>query len=284
MGAMLYRMYTPAPPLGDFVHDFWLYDDYVPGHAMDRILPSGTIELVINLRDDEFRIYHPARPERCERFSGALVSGAYGRIFLIDTAEDAAVIGVHFKPGGAFPFLGLPAGELADTHVDLETLWGPPAVELRERLCAAATPGERFRLLAEALVAHLFRPLEHHDAVSTALDAFARMDPGSTVRDIARRVGLSHRRFTQVFAAEVGLTPKLYSRIQRFQRVRALARQFLVPDWAHLAVDCAYFDQSHLIRDFLAFSGLSPTEYLRQEHQLRVQRVHVKRNHVPLAS
>jgi AraC-like DNA-binding protein len=280
---MLHRTYTPVSPLGDFVDDFRLYDDYVPGHLKDRILPSGTIELVINLREDEFRIYHPGRPGRCERFPGALVSGAYGRIFLIDTAEDASVIGVHFRPGGAFPFLGLPAGELADAHVDLETLWGRAAVELRERLCVAATPAERFRLLEEALLARLFRPLIHHDAVSVALDAFGRMDAGSTVQEVARRVGLSHRRFIQIFSAEVGITPKLFCRIQRFQRTIAMVRQIATPDWAQVAGDCGYFDQSHMIRDFLAFSGLSPAAYVRQQHRLRQEDIHEKRNHVPVA-
>lgn len=280
---MLHRTYIPAAPLGDFVHDFWLYDDYVPGHLKDRILPSGTIELVINLREDEFRIYHPGRPERCERFPGALVSGAYGRVFLIDTAEDASVIGVHFRPGGACSFLGLPAGELADTHVNLETLWGRAAVDLRERLCVAATPAQRFRLLEEALLARLVRPLKHHDAVSAALDAFERMEVGSTVHEVVRRVGLSHRRFIQVFSAEVGITPKLFCRIQRFHRTIGLVRQTAAPDWAQVAVDCGYFDQSHMIRDFLAFSSLSPAAYLRQQHRLRQAGIHEKRNHVPVA-
>jgi len=65
----------------------------------------------------------------------------------------------------------LPSGELADVHVNLETLWGRSAVELRERLCGAAASLERFRMLEEALLAHMFRPLEHHYAVPTALDA-----------------------------------------------------------------------------------------------------------------
>ena len=216
-------------------------------------------------------------------FPGRSFRGAYGRIFLIDTAEDASVIGVHFRPGGAFPFLGLPAGELADAHVDLETLWGRAAVELRERLCAAGTPAERFRLLEEALLARLFRPLIHHDAVSVALDAFGRMDAGSTVQEVARRVGLSHRRFIQIFSAEVGITPKLFCRIQRFQRTIAMVRQIATPDWAQVAVDCGYFDQSHMIRDFLAFSGLSPAVYVRQQHRLRQEDIHEKRNHVPVA-
>jgi AraC-like DNA-binding protein len=273
--AMLYRSYRPAPPLSDFVDRFWFCSD-APLHPKERILPSGTIELVINLREDEFRIDDPVHPERCKRFSGAMVSGTYSGFFVIDPAQHASILGVHFKPGGAFPFLGLPAGELADAHVDLETLWGRRAIELRGRLCAAATSAERFRLLEGALAAHPVRPLKHHSAVPTALDAFRQTDEKARVREVARRVGLSQRRFIQVFTAEVGLTPKLFHRVQRFQRVRALVRKTAAPNWAQLAAACGYFDQSHLIHDFRAFSGLSPTDYLRQQSE------QVLPNHVPL--
>src|SRR5215216_5685988 len=202
---MFYRTHTPAPPLRDFIERFWLCSD-APAHRTERILPSGTFELVVNLREDEIRIYDPAQPDRVRRLSGAAVSGTYGSFFLIDTLQHAAILGVHFRPGGAFPFLGLPAGELADAHVDLETLWGAPAVELRERLCAAATPEERFSLMEGALLARLRRPPEHHAAVPVALDAFEQTGADVRVREVAGRVGLSQRRFIQVFAAEVGLT------------------------------------------------------------------------------
>src|SRR6266508_347324 len=63
-------------------------------------------------------------------------SGTHSGPFVIDPRELVSVIGVRFRPGGAFPFLGTPASELADAHVDLEALWGTSAIELRERLCA----------------------------------------------------------------------------------------------------------------------------------------------------
>lgn len=270
---MLYRSYTPAPPLGDFVDRFWLCSD-APPHSRERILPSGTIELVVNLREDEIRIYDPSHPDRCTRMSGAILSGAYSRFFVIDPLQHASILGVHFKPGGAFPFLGAPAGELADTHVDVETLWGRSAAELRERLCSAATPAERFSLMEGALLSRFRHPPKRHGAVPAALDAFGR-SVESRVRDVARRVGLSQRRFIQVFTAEVGLTPKLYSRVQRFQQARALAGKAAAPDWARVAVDCGYYDQSHLIRDFLAFSGLTPADYVRRQSE------DVLPNHVP---
>ncbi|HKD67366.1 MAG TPA: helix-turn-helix domain-containing protein [Candidatus Binataceae bacterium] len=281
---MLYRRYKPPPPLGDFVDDLWFYDDYAQPHLREGILPSATIELVINLRENEFRIYDPARPQRCRRFQGTMVSGAYGSIFVIDTLEDASVIGAHFKPGGAFPFLGSPAGELADLHVDLETLWGrSTAISLRERLCAAPTPEEKFSILERALLSHLFRPLQHHQAVNTALHAFTSSNGIWTVGALTHQIGISQRRFIQVFSDEVGITPKLFCRIQRFQLALSAVQGTGSVNWAGLAADCGYFDQSHLIRDFLEFSGLTPADYLAQQNHFRRREMYIKRNHLPLA-
>jgi AraC-like DNA-binding protein len=281
---MRFSTIKPAGLLSDFVDNFWLYEGYEGEHSNERILPTGTLELVINLRENELRIYEAEQPNRCSRFSGAIVSGAYGKGFLSDTEEEAFIMGIHFKPGGAFPFLGVPAGELADTHVDLELLWGSSAISLRERLCEASTAAERFNLLQESLIRKIFRPMEHHYAVSTALDLFGRQID-ATVRDMARKVGLSQRRFIQVFKEEVGVTPKLFSRVQRFQRARAIIhRQEQAADWAGVAMECGYFDQSHLIREFLEFSSLSPAAYLRQYNLFLLQHLHIKRYHLPLYS
>lgn len=281
---MRFSSCKPNALLSNFVDNFWLYEGYEAEHSNERILPTGTIELVINLRENELRIHDAEQPNRCSRFSGSVVSGAYGKGFISDSEEEAFIIGIHFKPGGAFPFLGVPADELADTHVDLEMLWGASAVRLRERLCEASTAAERFHFLQETLVSHLFRPMEHHYAVSTALEVFRRR-VGVTVRDIARNVGLSERRFIQVFKAEVGATPKLFSRVQRFQRARAMIhRHENVADWAGIAMECGYFDQSHLIRDFQEFSGFSPAAYLRQYNRFLDRHLHIKRYHLPLFS
>lgn len=260
---MFYRSHAPAPPLDEFVEQFWLCSG-TPTHPRARLLPNGTIELVFNLLDDQTLIHEPARPDRCRRHSGAVVSGAYSGVFMSGHEQRASIVGVHFRPGGAFPFLGVPAGELADMHVDLEALWGQPAIELRERLCEAATPAERFSLLEQALLARLVCMKVRHGAIPVALDAFEQAGAGVRVRDVARRVGLSQRRLIQVFAAEVGLTPKLYGRVRRFQRALDLVRGVPAPDWARVAAECGYFDQPHLIRDFRAFAGLTPEEYIRR--------------------
>ncbi|MCI0366165.1 MAG: hypothetical protein L0219_20080 [Phycisphaerales bacterium] len=127
---MIQFFHSPTEPLAGLVQDLWACADAPSrdvGHSRERILPSGTIELVINLCDNELRIYDPAHSEHCRRLSGAVVSGTYRSVFVIDPKQHASIMGVHFKPGGASGLLGVPASELTDTHVDLEALWGASA-------------------------------------------------------------------------------------------------------------------------------------------------------------
>jgi AraC-like DNA-binding protein len=234
----------------------------MPLHRHERVVPSGTLELVVNLAEDEIRIHDAVHPSRVRRYSGAVVSGAFSGFFGIDTREHESILGVHFKPAGAFPFLGIPADELADKHVDLETLWGSSARILRERLCTATTPTDRFRILEDALCDRLRHRVRRHPIVPYALAQLER--PESSVADVAERSNLSHRRFIEVFRAEVGMTPKLFGRVRRFERAAAFVRHAPPTDWAELALSCGYYDQSHMIGDFVAFSGFTPLEFLRQ--------------------
>lgn len=279
---MVFRKYQPAFPLAAFVDYFWIYNGFHSPQLKERIFPTGTFEIVFNLRKDALRIYESSQSGECRRFSGALVSGPYEAGFFTDTTEEAAVIGVHFKPGGAFPFLGISADELADMHLDLGTIWGRTASETRERLCAARSRDQQFRLLENLLLSRLRRPLEHHPAVALALEGFSKDNTRAVVRKLAREAGYSDRRFIDLFRVEVGLKPKLFNRIQRFQRVLAHAHRTIISDWGQVALHCGYFDQSHLIRDFLAFSGVTPADYLRRVDELRKRNLNVKFNHLPL--
>ncbi|MEO8184280.1 MAG: helix-turn-helix domain-containing protein [Deltaproteobacteria bacterium] len=270
---MNYLSHSPGPPLARWVDHLWSLTD-APSHTRESILPSGTLELVINLHENELRIYDPSSVHSPRRLSGAIVSGAYRAPFVIDTREHASIMGVHFKPGGAFPLLGALPGELGNLHLDLETLWSGLATELRERLCEETTPEHRFRRLERTLVARLHCARECHRAVPVALEKLS--ESRATVAEIAACVGLSHRRLIEVFTAEVGMTPKLFARVQRFQRTLATARRSASADWAGLALTHGYSDQSHLIRDFVAFSGFSPETLLRHRDDP------VKENHVAL--
>jgi AraC-like DNA-binding protein len=254
------------------VEVIWLYEGFAQAHSKERKLPDGSMGLVINLHEDSFRIYDRRNPNRCETFRGCLLSGAQSEFIVIDTANQASIMGVHFKAGGGFPFFGMPASELHDVQVNLDALWGTTAGELRERLLEAATPRAKFAILELYLLERMARPLARHPAVAFALKEIGSNSQPRTISQVTEQIGLSPRRFIQVFSEEVGLTPKLFCRIRRFQQVLRSLQQGTLNgrqiDWADIASSCGYFDQAHFIRDFRAFSGLNPTAWLplRGEH------------------
>lgn len=273
----LMRSYTkiPAPPLSEFVDLLWLYEGYRQPHQKERLLPDGSMELVVNLNEDIVRVYHGRDSLQVRTLRGAVLVGAHSEFFVIDTAEQHTVAGVHFRPGGAFPFLDPPASELRNTLVSLDDLWSRLAGRLRERLLEAATPQAKLHVLEETLLARAAERLERHPAVAFALHEFQGLPHTRTIAAVTGQIGLSPKRFIQVFSAEVGLTPKLFCRVRRFQRVLRLIGKRRPVEWAAVAADCGYFDQAHFIRDFRAFSGINPSAYIAQHTE------HL--NHVPMA-
>jgi AraC-like DNA-binding protein len=262
---MRFHHFVPSAPLSRFAELFWLYEGYAPAHARERLLPMGTSELVINLLDDAFDVYSQDG-RLVDRQPGAIISGPYSEFCVLDTSQQQSIIGVHFRPGGAFPFLGMPAAEIQDRQLSLDELWGRAASELRERLLAAPTPDAKFRLLEHALLARVSAPLERHPAIAFALREFTAT-PHRAISAVTDQIGMSARHFNTLFRNEVGLAPKLFSRIRRFHDVVHRVAMKADVDWADVAHDCGYFDQAHFINDFRAFSGLTPTAYLAQRSE-----------------
>ena len=149
----VYRTYSPQPPLAEFVDLFWLYEGFEQTHTRECRLPDGSMELIINLHDDTIPVYNRQNTDQFETFRGSVICGAHSESFIIDTASLASVMGVHFKPGGAFPFFKLPASELHNAHVSLQAVWGAAAGDLREQLLEAETPETRFCIFEQALLA-----------------------------------------------------------------------------------------------------------------------------------
>jgi AraC-like DNA-binding protein len=245
---------------------FWLYEWGSHPQEYSRWLPSGTAQIVIDLSGDGLPIPELSTTDSPQTLARALFNGADTRYFFEENHHPMYRIGVDFKPGGAYPFFGPPASQLRDVHLPLETLWGIRALDhLRERLMRAQTPQERFAVLEEELLGQLAHPLEHHPAVTLALRAFSKVPRGPAIARLAEQTAFSHRQFVSLFREEVGLAPKEFARVQRFSRVVQCTRKRQAIDWSRLAIEYGYYDQAHLIKEFHAFAGLVPSEYLRDQ-------------------
>jgi AraC-like DNA-binding protein len=252
---VIFRHRKPEGVLSEFIRLFWYWSGHPRPFVHERILPMGTVELVIRMESP--------------RTSDSGIAGPRSSPLIIERHATHQLLGIHFKPGGAFPFLGFPFGEIHNTWITLADLWGERrARRLLDLLNAAKTIDLKFQLLERWLLWIADQPLKHHAAISFALEEFDS-DPGlRSSAVVAEKVSLSQRRFIDIFRNEVGMTPKLFCRVQRFQEIIQRLQHRDAVDWVDLALSCGYTDQSHFIHEFREFSGLRPSEYLglRTEH------------------
>lgn len=253
---------VPGPPLDAAIAQLWSVRAPRGPRQLERVLPQGTGQLVVNLAEDQTRTYEPQRGFACVQASGTLVCGARSAYTVIDTDEQYDCVGASLTPAGLTLLLRERADAFTDADVSLDGLWPARLVDrLRTRLLEAASHADRLDVL-ETTLREQWRPRDVHPAVAEAIVTFVARPGLARVDDVVARSGYSARHLVDRFTAQVGLPPKRFCRVRRFQL--ALQRAFAgrPDDWAGLALDCGFADQSHLVNEFRAFSGLPPTGYL----------------------
>ncbi len=247
---MLYRRYNPPPPLSAFVGCIWYSQGLQGTHARERLLPNGEAAIVFDLREDPVCIYDAQDASKFEMHAPAIFCGARTDCFVIDTSrQGAGDRDSAFRPGGARPFLTMPADEVAEGTFSLEDVWPGIAAKVRERLLDAANVEAMFGILERALLGQMNLSLALHPAVAYAAGWLARPAENLRVRDVAERTGLSMRRLGDLFRMQTGLSPKAFHQVRRFQRVLQSLRREREADFAALALGCGFYDhRRHFVR------------------------------------
>ena len=167
----------------------------------------------------------------------------------------------YMTPLGARRFFGLPMGEITGQVVELEDLIsGPAARELAERLAEAPDWATRIDLFERAIAARVLAAPPLPSELEWAWQRLLESDGAVPITDLAAELGRSRRHLAVRFREEIGMTPKAVARLLRFER--AVQRLRAGDELGDLALDAGYYDQAHFNRDFRAFAGTTPTEYL----------------------
>lgn len=252
MGRVRYREIKPRAPLDSFVECFWTLEGEGAAAQPERILPDGCVEIILNFgaRFSQHDDHSPSLQPR-----HFLVGQMTGPILIAPTGA-VELIGIRFHPGGTLPFLRVPLHELTDRVVELGSL----SSKLERELLSAASEAASLREKIAAVEKFLTRCLtdNKHDARLMMLAAKIVAGAGLVSVDrLAYDAGISSRQLERRFLREVGLGPKLLGRIIRFQQVfRAVEAGNSA--WSTIALDCGYYDQAHLIRDFNQFAQQTP--------------------------
>jgi AraC-like DNA-binding protein len=257
--------YRPAAPLDRYVEWFWWSHRDQPQDHEEYMLPSGRAHLVFLLHDQPV-VCAPGAAGKPLAGTRSVVHGPQSGYFRAAAKPAGAAVGVSFRPGAAGALLGAPLEEFADRHVGLEAIWGSRASVLRQRLMGAAGPPEVFRILASGLGARIHRPLLMHPAIEHALASRSAAGTApAAVASLQRASGYSPRHFIGLFRAAVGLAPKHYTRIRRFNAAVSSLAAVDGPALSEIAAMHGYADQSHLTREFREFAGVTPARYAPED-------------------
>ncbi len=263
---MILRTHVPDPPLGHFVGCFIYYSDYTPGHAIDRFLPDGNTEIIIDLSDTHQPIYHNESLKEIQVCKGCWASGVRTQPISIPSGADSSMFIISFRKGMAYPFFPLPMYEMTDHVVQADVLWKECFTDLRNILLEQRSPEARFASATLFLHRRFQGKMVANRCVEFAVNEIVRNPHTLTMRSLVDRIGYSQKHFIQMFKSAVGVSPKTYLTISRFQKVIHELELRRSINWSQLALECGYYDQAHFIHDFHRFSGFTPEEYLARKN------------------
>jgi AraC-like DNA-binding protein len=251
--------HVPAAPLSDYIEALWYH--HIPEYrGRELVLPSPHIELIINFGNPH-KVLDLADFSRFDWQEQGWLAGMQTRCIAIESTS-SHMIGARFKPGGAHAFLPAPVADFTDRVSPLPHIWPAEFPALRAALLAAPDAPSRFARLEQFLAARFNPDLPAYSLVTQALADLQASHGTSLLGELSQQLRVSHKHLTHQFTRLVGVRPKQFARMLRLNSVIADLDISQPVDWNAVAHAADFYDQSHFINEFRAFTGLTPVEYL----------------------
>ncbi|WP_021593028.1 helix-turn-helix domain-containing protein [Actinomadura welshii] len=252
---------VPAPPLDRFIDDIYCLTG-VPHHHRMAVPPMPSAHLFINLGGPT-RLWDSDPSVPSAALSDGWFMGLWTRRFRYEYPNPVRLVGVHFKPWGLSPFVGMPASELRNRWVPVDDVWRRSIDRIRNQVGDVTSPSEALRAVETELLSRLAEAPSR--GLGLVLHTGRRLEASHgaiPVRALAEDAGVSGNHLAARFTSHVGVTPKRVARIYRFARLILSVDARRPVDWSDLAHAAGYYDRAHFTREFKDFTGHTPTEFL----------------------
>lgn len=269
--------HQPCDRLAPFVQSIFHFSQFKPDHSIERVVPDGFIYLIFELDGFERHTYDNQTLEPNATYTRAWLSGMHKHYISISAHQNSEMFVIQFKPGGLPPFLGQAVSDFNDKVTPAEQIFDESVLTLHQQLMKNKLDDAKLFLVAEEF---LLDRMNHDEnpprlLVQNMISAIQR-NSASQLQDIVAEAGYSQKQAIQIFKQQVGLNPKSFQRIVRFNEILPLVMEKKSIAWSEICADCYYYDQSHFIREFKAFCGYSPRDFLVE------QSTHPEPNFFPL--
>ncbi|HBH49673.1 MAG TPA: hypothetical protein DDX98_13590 [Bacteroidales bacterium] len=265
---MITEIRIPLFPLNQFIDHFYYYTGFNPQHFVDRFLPDGDVQIIFDLTDYPKYIYDNETLKEIQSCKKVWFSGFRTEPITIPSGKESEMLIVQFKKGKAYPFVIEPMQNLKNFVVDAELVLNPEILNIRDNLLNTPEPSEKLLVLEQKLLDCYYSQLSENPFVDFAVAAITASPDQCSIKSIAENAGYSQKHIIKIFKEHVGVTPKEFLRVIRFQKVIQQIELQKSVDWSAIAYDCGYYDQSHFISDFKLFSGFTPNVYMANRGEI----------------
>ncbi len=262
-----YSQYKPSENLKEYIDCFWvLQSTQSEFKPLERLIPDGKIEIIFNFKNPYKKVIGENR-HNPETLKGAQLIGQRQELYLIQQEGNIYLLGIRFTTAGLFPFFNIPLQEFTDTTLNLQYLIGRQLSEIEERLMEATSFSEQKQILESLFISKLNQSQYCYTRFTQTLLTVGNLS-GNSIENMAHHLNTTYKNLERDFAKFTGLSPKRFVKISRFNAALKSLYACDNKSLTQVALDNGYYDQSHFIRDFKHFTGLSPKEFLAEQHSI----------------
>ncbi|NAS11106.1 helix-turn-helix domain-containing protein [Poritiphilus flavus] len=261
---MIFNHYPVPAPFNEYIEAVFHFKDFIPDHSIERVVPTGHSFLIFELDDMPRNTFHNDTLKPKETYTRVWISGMHENHISISAHHRSEMFVVQFKAYGGMPFLHIPMSELNNRVVPAEDILGEGIFDFRNELLLGSDSQDKFKSAGRWLESRF----DQKKVPATEMTAVAKdliQKPGIPFKEVLERYPKTQKHLIEQFKRYCGLTPKILHRIFRFNDILAKVQKEEKISWSQIAYDCGYSDQSHFIKEFKAFSGFNPRQFIRQE-------------------
>lgn len=251
------------PPLSQYIQAIFYYKDFMPDHSIERVVPTGHIFLIFELDDFPRHTYDNQNLQIQQTFTKVWISGVHQNYISISAHQKSAMFVIQFKPYGAYPFLPVSVQDLTEKICPADKIFGEEILNLRTTILKAETPVQKFTLAQKWLEEQRDKNKKPTKEFIELIDTLEKA-PASQFNQVLENYRYTPKHLISQFKKYLGLRPKYYQRILRFNEILQKMKKKEMLSWSQIAYSCGYSDQSHFIKEFKHFSGFNPEAFIQQ--------------------
>lgn len=257
-GKLHIEVHKPAYPLSLYIESMTFYDGHNFGCASEKVMPDGTVQLFVDLDNNERQLTLGNGLQSSISVKDAWITGIQKQHMTYQLKPSQTTLSIRFYPGGFYALTNIPQSEIENAAVNADVILGRSVAQLRENISCGMSTHEIFKKTENYFKKKMKQPDIGHSVISYICNHIFDSLPF-----LVQKTGYSQKHLIHLFKKHVGVTPKYFQRISRFNKVlndiQAMQREI---DWVGIFFDNHYFDQAHFIKEFTHFTGFSPQSYI----------------------